>query len=59
MTGHSETQPALRWHQMATSVLSGHSLKREEAREVLNSSDEEIQFKLKRIYRRYVKIKLL
>ena len=51
MTGHSATEPALRWHQMATSVLSGHSLKKEEAREVLNSSDEEILNLLAATYR--------
>ena len=51
MTSHSETQPALRWHQMATSVLSGHSLKQEDAREVLHSSDEEILDLLAATYR--------
>ena len=51
MTGNPDSSPALRWHQIATSVLSGHRLKREEARAVLQSSDEEILDLLAATYR--------
>ena len=51
MTGNPDSSPALRWHQIATSVLSGHRLKQEEARAVLQSSDEEILDLLAATYR--------
>ena len=42
MTGSFETTSASRWHQMATGVLAGRSLEKEDARAILNSSDDEI-----------------
>ena len=42
MTGNFETNSASRWNNMATGVLADRPLKKEEARSILHSSDEEL-----------------
>ena len=51
MTGSFETNSASHWHQMATGVLADRSLEKEEARSILDSSDEGILDLLAATYR--------
>ena len=50
MTGRF-TNSAPRWHQLATGILEGRSLEKEDARSILDSSDEEILALLAATYR--------